>query len=83
MPGVICGGPLALLLGSDQVDGTVCAWGHLYGVGLDKREEGLHGDHPGGDGGAEVLPQEGPQRDILPRLDVPSWEKHTNKRVTV
>ena len=43
---------------------------HLDSVRCHKGLQGVHGYHPGGDGSAEVLPQERPKGDVLPLLDV-------------
>ena len=45
--------------------------GLLLVVGDGERLESLHSDHPGRDGGPEILGPKGSQWDILPLLDVP------------
>ena len=58
--------------------------GVLGGAGDAKVIEGLEGDDPGGNGGAEVLAEEGAEGDVLPLLDVaggPIVEEHKAKDV--
>lgn len=44
--------------------------GVLGGIWDHEGLQGIHGHHPRGNGGSEVLPKEGPQWNILPFLDV-------------
>lgn len=45
---------------------------YLLRVGHHKGHEGIHGHHPWRDGGPKTLPEERPERDILPLLNVSS-----------
>ena len=48
---------------------------YLIRVGQSKGHEGIHGHHPWRDGGSKTLPEERPEGDVLPFLDVSSYRR--------